>query len=215
MKKLWGKNQNEAKDKAMAMGILSLFEHCYARGVKDACRANDEMMCREFIDNTDIPGQFGFLWKDMDARFDMNTWDNRTFIMEIIRLSQQEGVYGRNRLFQYLARIINPTTYHFCLLHVAQEFYKQGMLAYIQHPNPNKLYTIPESLPGIEWTKDGAQKSGRGNTLFNVYRACCVRAQRSEEFSDAAEKKKHVCSRLSFMNFYTSLNRSFNGVNVI
>lgn len=208
MKNLWGKNQDEAKEKSMAVGILSLFDHCYARGVKDACKVNDDMMCREFIDKTDIPGQFGFLWKDRDGKFDLNTWDNKQFIMEIMYLATQESVINRKKLFAYMTRIINPTTYHFCMLHIAQEFYKQGMLDYLKHPNANKIYTILDSPTGAEWTLNGAKKKGRANTLFRVYQACCDRASMSEE---AEENNRFACKRLSFMNFHKSLNKRLNG----
>lgn len=208
MTKLWGKWQDEAKEKNMAIGILSLFSHVYARGVCDACRIKDEMMCQEFIAKTDIPGNFGFLWKDRDGRFDMNTWDNRQFIMEIIYLSTNEKVLNKKKLFQYLTKIINPTTYHFCLLHIAQEFYKQGILDFLKHPNANKLYTILQNPNGMEWTLNGAKRKGRNNTLFKVYQACCDRALRSEE---AEDNNKFACKRLSFMNFQKSLNKALNG----
>lgn len=208
MGKLWGKWQDEAKEKSIAVAILSLFDHCYARGVKDACNVKDEMMCQEFIKKTDTPGIFGFLWKDRDARFDVNTWDNRQFIMEIIYLSTiNKSVLNKNKLFRYLARIIHVTTYHFCLLHIAQEFYKQGMLDYLKHPNANKLYTILQNPNGMEWTLDGAKKKGRANTLFRVYQACCDRALRSEE---AEEGNRFACNRISFMNFQKSLNVALN-----
>lgn len=205
---LWGKNHNEAKEKSMVVGILSLFDHCYARGVKDACRVNDEMMCREFIDKTDVPGRFGFLWKDRDGKFDLNTWDNKQFIMEIIYLATQETVRNRKKLFAYMTRIINPTTYHFCLLHIAQEFYKQGVLDYLKHPNANKIYTILTPPSGAIWTLNGARGKGRANTLFKVYQACCDRATRSEE---AEEDNRFACGRLSFMNFHKSLSIRLNG----
>lgn len=215
MAKLWGKRQDEAKEKSMAIGILSLFDHCYARGVKDACNAHDEMMCREFIEKTDKPGCFGFLWKDRDVRFDLHTWDSKQFVMEIMYLSMQETIQNKRNLFQYMTRIINPTTYHFCLLYIAQEFYKQGMQDFLKHPNSNKLYTIMQSPTGMIWTLDGAKKKGRNNTLFRVYQACCDRATRHEDaINDGEEMSKKVCSRVNFMNFNASLKKAINGAYV-
>lgn len=214
MAKIWEKYSKNNDARGVAIGVMSLLDHCYARGVKDACNSKDEMMCREFIEKTDEPGQFGFLWKDRDSRFDLNTWSPSQFIVEMVGIAYIDKVLHRNKLNKFLSRIINPTIYHFCLLHVAQEFYKQGMLDYLKNPNPSKLYTILNSPTNKIWERGGAKRKDRNFTLFRIQNACNDRALRSEEVLERGESNKFATSRTSFINFQKSLWYALNGVDM-
>lgn len=214
MSTIWKTYSKNDGPRSVAVGVMSLLDHCYARGVKDACNSKDEMMCREFLEKTDIPGQFGFLWKDRDSRFDLNTWSSRQFITEMMSIAVIDKVQNRLKLFKFLQRIINPSTYHFCLLHVAQEFYKQGMLDYLKNPNPTKLYTILDTPTNKIWEKDGAKKKDRRFTLFRIQNACNDRALRSEEVIESGETNKFASCRTSFVNFQKSLWYALNGVDM-
>lgn len=204
MGKVWDKHAQEVKANSMAIGILSLLSHCYAKGVRDACKSNDEMMCHEFIKLTDEPGKFGFMWKDRDSRFDMNTWSSMQFIVELASMAVSLNVQNNKKLFEYLMRIITPSTYHFCMLHIAQEFYKQGMLDYIKNPNPSKLYTILDKPTNMIWTKNGAHKKDRKFTLMRFQAACFDRSVKCEEYRGQVSNK-FASSKVSFLNFQRSI----------
>lgn len=197
-------------EKSLAIAIMSLLSYIYVQGVKDACNARDEMLCRDFIAKTDEAGVFGFLWKRRDARFDMNTWNDRDFICELISFAYAERVPGMDSLRRYMRRILNPSTYHFCLLHVAQEFYKRGMLAYIQNPNPTKIYTITQSPLNTTWENKGGKKGTRQDTLHYIHEACRDRALRCEETLQKKTNCKYATGRVTFDNFQKSLWMALN-----
>lgn len=210
---LGGQYTETVKEKTLAVAVMSLLSYIYVRGVKDACNANDEMLCRDFIAKTDEAGVFGFLWKDRDARFDMNTWNDRDFICELISFAYAERVPGKDNIIRYMQRILNPSTYHFCLLHVAQEFYKQGMLAYLKYPNPTKIYTITQHPNNAIWVKNGAKIGNRQDTLHRIHEACRDRALRCEETLEKLaeeEGNKYITSRSRFDNFQKSLWQALN-----
>lgn len=207
---LGGIHREKVKEKSLAIAIMSLLNYIYIRGVKDACNARDEMLCRDFIAKTDEAGVFGFLWKDRDARFDMNTWNDRDFMCELISFAYSERVPGKDSLIRYLQRILHPSTYHFCLLHVAQEFYKRGMLAYLQYPNPTKLYTITQSPLNTIWEKNGAKKESRQDTLHHIHEACRDRTLRCEESLEKNPNNKYATGRVTFDNFQKSLWLALN-----
>lgn len=211
MSQLWKKYTNKDNPHSIAVGVLSLLDHCYARGVRDACNSKDEMLCREFIDKTDKPGVFGFLWKDRDSRYDLNTWSPRQFITEMMNIAVIDNIQNRNKLFMFLSRIINPSTYHFCLLHIAQEFYKQGILDYLKYPNHAKLYTILDTPTNKIWESNGAKRKNRKYTLFRLQNACNDRALRSEEAIENGDKNKFATKRVSFINFQKSIWNALNG----
>lgn len=200
-----GVHREEVSERSLAIAIMNLLCYIYARGVKDACNARDEMLCRDFIAKTDEAGVFGFLWKERDARFDMNTWNDRDFMCEIISFIYAERVPGKDKMIRYLQRILNPSTYHFCLLHVAQEFYKQGMLAYLKHPNLTKIFTITQAPSNMKWEKNGAKKGTRQDTLHRIHEACRDRTLRCEESLEKNPNNKYATGRVTFDNFQKSL----------
>lgn len=207
---LGGVYREEVKEKSLAVAVMSLLSYIYNQGVKDACNARDEMLCRDFIAKTDEAGVFGFLWKPRDARFDMNTWNDRDFVCELISFAYSERVPGSKNLIRYMQRILSPTTYHFCILHIAQEFYKQGMLAYLKYPNPTKIYTIVQSPLNKIWEKGGGKKKTRQDTLHHIHEACRDRALRCEESLEKNPNNKYATSRTTFDNFQKSLKWALN-----
>lgn len=212
MSTTWKKHTQGSNPKSVAVGVLSLLDHCYARGVKDACNSKDEMMCREFLEKTDIPGNFGFMWKDRDSRFDLNTWGPRQFITEIMYISTLESIQNRKKIFDFLSKILNPSIYHFCILHIAQEFYKQGMLDYMKYPNPQKLYTILDKPTNKVWTENGAKRKDRRFTLFRMQNACNDRALRCEESINRGENNKYATNKVSFTNFQNTIWYALFGI---
>lgn len=207
---LGGIYREEVNEKSLAVAVMNLLSHIYVRGVKDACNARDEMLCRDFIAKTDEAGVFGFLWKDRDARFDMNTWNGSDFMDEIISFLHAERVPGRDKMKRYLQRILSPKTYHFCLLHVAQEFYKQGMLAYLKHPNPTKLFSITQTPSNMTWDKNGGRKGTRNDTLHRIHEACRDRTLRCQESLEKDPDNKYAAGRTQFDNFQKSFKWALN-----
>lgn len=206
-----GKEYTEdVREKSLAVAVMSLLSYVYAQGVKDACNARDEMLCRDFLAKTDKAGVFGFLWKPRDARFDMNTWNDRDFMCELISFAYAEKVPGKDSLIRYMQRILHPSTYHYCMLHVAQEFYKRGMLDYLKNPNPTKLFTIIQSPLNATWEGNGAKKGTRQDTIHHIHEACRDRALRSEETLEDDPGNKYVTRRGTFDNFQKSLWRALN-----
>lgn len=199
-----GIHREEVSEKSLAIAVMNLLSYIYVQGVKDACNARDEMLCRDFIAKTDEAGVFGFLWKPRDVRFDMNTWNDRDFMDEIISFIHSERVPGRDKLKRYLQRILSPKIYHFCLLHVAQEFYKRGMLDYLKYPNPTKLFTITQSPMNMAWESNGGKKGTRQDTLHRIHEACRDRALRCEESLEKNPKNKYATGRTQFDNFQKS-----------
>lgn len=210
---LWDISNDESKAKAMAIGIMSLLDHCYARGVQDACKCNDEMMCREFISITDEPGKFGFMWKPRDERFDLNAWTLNRFISEIIGIALQGSIRYRKSLFEYIKRIISPSQYHFCLLHIAQEYYKRGIIDYLAHPNPNKLYTIIQTPSSMVWTLNGAKKLNNEKVTQRFNDACFDRMQICLDAREINPKNKYASKQTTFENFMKSVWAAKNGNN--
>ena len=202
--------REEITEKSLAIAVMNLLCYIYAQGVKDACNARDEMLCRDFIAKTDEAGVFGFLWKTRDARFDMNTWNDRDFMDEIISFIYSERVPGRDKMKRYLQRILSPKIYHFCLLHVAQEFYKRGMLAYLQYPNPTKIFTITQSPSNMIWEKNGGRKGTRQDTIHRIHEACRDRTLRCEESLEKNPNNKYATGRTQFDNFQKSFKWALN-----
>lgn len=194
----------------MATAVLGLLSHIYVRGVKDACNCRDEMMCRDFIAKTNEAGVYGFLWKERDARFDLNTRNGKDFIYDIISFITSERIICKKHLITYLQRIYSPSTYHYCMLHITQEFYKRGMLDYLQHPNPTKLYTIIQNPLNSRWGSNGAKKGTRQDTKQMINEACIDRATRCEESLEKNPKNRYATRRYQFTNFEMSLWRALN-----
>lgn len=207
---LGGIYREEVSEKSLAIAVMNMLSYIYAQGVKDACNARDAMLCRDFIAKTDEAGIFGFLWKTRDARFDMNTWSANDFMDELISFVFSVRVPGREYIKRYLQRILSPKIYHFCLLHVAQEFYKRGMLAYLQNPNPTKLFTITQAPANCIWTKNGGKKGTRQDTLHQIHEACRDRALRCEESLVKNPKNKYATTRTQFDNFQKSFKWALN-----
>lgn len=200
-----GVYREEVSERSLALAVMSLLSYIYVQGVKDACNARDEMLCRDFIAKTDEAGVYGFLWKPRDARFDMNTWNDKDFMCELISFAYAERIPGSKSLIRYLQRILSPNTYHFCLLHVAQEFYKQGMLAYLRHPNPTKIYSITQNPTNMKWEQNGGKKGTRQDTLHRIQEACRDRTLRCEESLEKNPNNKYATKRTTFDNFQKSL----------
>ena len=207
---LGGVHREEISERSLALAVMSLLSYIYAQGVKDACNARDEMLCRDFIAKTDEAGVFGFLWKPRDARFDMNTWNDRDFMDEIISFIYSERVPGREKMKRYIQRVLSPKIYHFCLLHVAQEFYKRGILDYLKYPNPTKIHTIARSPSNMIWERNGGKKGTRQDTLHRIHEACRDRTLRCEESLEKNPNNKYATTRTQFDNFQKSFRWALN-----
>lgn len=210
-RKKGGKNRRVIPSKSMAMSILSLFDFCYKRGVSDACNARDDMLCKQFVEKTQEPGVYGFIWKPRQGAYNLETWDNKQMITELTVMTITENVRYKQTLYRQFSRLINPTTYHYCLLHIAQEMYNTGILDYLKNPNYLELPKM-QQWRWVEWTNHGVRRSDTAKMMTRMQIAAFDRARLSEI---ADEDNKNRIKRKNFEIFQKDVWSMLNDVEII
>lgn len=186
----------------LAVGIVDLFDMCYKRGVLDAHQVKDSDMCEEIIRMTDTPGVYGFLHKRRDNVFTTETWDERTWCSELWQLLFEKGVRQKAQLQKFISRrMFKPTVYLKCVMHISQEFYKQGLRDFNAEPHFVMIGTFLKRK-FMEWNGTKTSDKYRQDFLCRIQLAANDRALRSEE-----NPNKYKVMRKNFGIFLLALWR--------
>lgn len=125
----------EAKDVSK---LITLFDRVYKLGVEDGYRySHDEGLCREHIETTNYPGNFGlirdgFISDEIDWQLTLQREAKAMKIYEAVRkMFIRMGAWARSNFYS-------------CILPIAQEFYNMGVEDFLANPNADTITTFME-----------------------------------------------------------------------
>lgn len=125
----------EAKDVSK---LITLFDRVYKLGVEDGYNnSHDEGLCREHIETTNYPGNFGlirdgFISDEIDWQLTLQREAKAMKIYEAVRkMFIRMGAWARSN-------------YYSCILPIAQEFYNMGVEDFLANPNADTITTFME-----------------------------------------------------------------------
>lgn len=125
----------EAKDVSK---LITLFDRVYKLGVEDGYNnSHDEGLCREHIETTNYPGNFGlirdgFISDEIDWQLTLQREAKAMKIYEPIRkMFIRMGAWARSN-------------YYSCILPIAQDFYNMGVEDFLANPNADTITTFME-----------------------------------------------------------------------
>lgn len=118
--------------------LLTLFDRVYKLGVEDGYRhSHDEGLCREHIETTNYPGNFGmirdgFISDEIDWQLTLQREAKAMKIYEPIRkMFIRMGAWARSNFYS-------------CILPIAQDFYNMGVENFLANPNADTITTFME-----------------------------------------------------------------------
>lgn len=116
--------------------LLTLFDRIYKLGVEDGYNnSHDEGLCREHIETTNIPGNFGlirdgFISDEIDWQLTLQREAKVMKIYEPIRkMFIRMGAWARSNFYS-------------CILPIAQDFYNMGVEDYLANPGADTIATF-------------------------------------------------------------------------
>lgn len=125
-------------DRTDVSRLLTLFDRIYKLGVEDGYRySHDEGLCREHIETTNYPGNFGlirdgFISDEIDWQLTLQREAKAMKIYEAIRkMFIRMGAWARSNFYS-------------CILPIAQEFYNMGVEDFLANPNADTITTFME-----------------------------------------------------------------------
>ncbi|OKY84302.1 MAG: hypothetical protein BHV69_09765 [Bacteroidales bacterium 52_46] len=125
----------EAKDVSK---LITLFDRMYKLGVEDGYQhSHDEGLCREHIETTNYPGNFGlirdgFISDEIDWQLTLQREAKAMKIYEAVRkMFIRMGAWARSNFYS-------------CILPVAQDFYNMGVEDFLANPNADTITTFME-----------------------------------------------------------------------
>lgn len=118
--------------------LLTLFDRVYKLGVEDGYNnSHDEGLCREHIETTNYPGNFGlirdgFISDEIDWQLTLQREAKAMKIYEAVRkMFIRMGAWARSN-------------YYSCILPIAQDFYNMGVEDFLANPNADTITTFME-----------------------------------------------------------------------
>lgn len=125
-------------DRTDVSRLLTLFDRVYKLGVEDGYRhSHDEGLCREHIETTNYPGNFGlirdgFISDEIDWQLTLQREAKVMKIYEPIRkMFIRMGAWARSNFYS-------------CILPIAQDFYNMGVEDFLANPNADTITTFME-----------------------------------------------------------------------
>lgn len=125
-------------DRTDVSRLLTLFDRIYKLGVEDGYQhSHDEGLCREHIETTNYPGNFGlirdgFISDEIDWQLTLQREAKVMKIYEPIRkMFIRMGAWARSNFYS-------------CILPVAQDFYNMGVKDFLANPNADTITTFME-----------------------------------------------------------------------
>lgn len=123
-------------DRTDVSRLLTLFDRIYKLGVEDGYNnSHDEGLCREHIETTNIPGNFGlirdgFISDEIDWQLTLQREAKVMKIYEPIRkMFIRMGAWARSNFYS-------------CILPIAQDFYNMGVEDYLANPGADTIATF-------------------------------------------------------------------------
>lgn len=118
--------------------LLRLFDRMYKLGVEDGYQHSyDEGLCREHIETTNYPGNFGlirdgFISDEIDWQLTLQREAKAMKIYEAVRkMFIRMGAWARSNFYS-------------CILPVAQDFYNMGVEDFLANPSADTIITFME-----------------------------------------------------------------------
>ena len=125
-------------DRTDVSRLLTLFDRVYKLGVEDGYNnSHDEGLCREHIETTNYPGNFGlirdgFISDEIDWQLTLQREAKAMKIYEAVRkMFIRMGAWARSNFYS-------------CILPIAQEFYNMGVEDFLANPNADTITTFME-----------------------------------------------------------------------
>lgn len=150
--------------------MLSLLDWAYRKGISDAIAADDEGLCREYLEKTEPIGAFGFLGDDYLVSWD--EWCLR-IIMQV-RMTNWNGIMA-----QYLNRAGRYGSSYLSVFYVLIKLWlRMGVKDYLSNPKGCNKAVFDEKTRSF-WTKSGLRGYSRIVAIdtvqvqcFNLEREC-------------------------------------------
>lgn len=125
-------------DRTDVSRLLTLFDRVYKLGVEDGYNnSHDEGLCREHIETTNYPGNFGlirdgFISDEIDWQLTLQREAKAMKIYEAVRkMFIRMGAWARSNFYS-------------CILPIAQDFYNMGVEDFLANPNADTITTFME-----------------------------------------------------------------------
>lgn len=125
-------------ERADVSRLITLFDRIYKLGVEDGYNnSHDEGLCREHIETTNYPGNFGlirdgFISDEIDWQLTLQREAKAMKIYEAVRkMFIRMGAWARSNFYS-------------CILPIAQEFYNMGVEDFLANPNADTITTFME-----------------------------------------------------------------------
>lgn len=170
-------------DRAMAQQMVRMFDELYRQGVTDCIAADDEGLCREFLEATAEPGVYGLL---TDSYYiSPKEWQLRLMVIAG-RISLNSPMY---RLF---CRMGNYTTnYLGCFLPLASDFYRKGIKDALDYGH--KFDATQFGIKTKVWLTDKGLKNVSGDAYKQEIQQMCFDRQRAEQTFMDDYKEVRTC----------------------
>lgn len=118
--------------------LLTLFDRIYKLGVEDGYRySHDEGLCREHIETTGHPGNFGLIRDGFIS--DETDWQ-----LTLLREAKAMKIYEPVRRMFIRMGAWARSNYYSCILPIAQAFYNMGVEDFLANPNADTITTFME-----------------------------------------------------------------------
>lgn len=125
-------------DRTDVSRLLTLFDRVYKLGVEDGYRhSHDEGLCREHIETTNYPGNFGLIRDSFIS--DAVEWE--------LTLKGQAHIM---KIYNPIRKMFNRMgawavcNYFSCILPIAQDFYNMGVEDFLANPSADTITTFME-----------------------------------------------------------------------
>lgn len=160
-------------DRSTVKLVLRLLEYSFRQGVLDACKYQDEFLCREFIRQRRENHDFGTLdigepldWEEW--RYILTKWSMRCHIHTVCE--------------KYLDKIVSMN-YNWVIFPVAMEFYILGIEEYLEYPNIRNLELF-KNKPRVHWYCDGRPFKGiNTESIVTMIQDICYTRKRKDAFA--------------------------------
>lgn len=183
-------------DRNTILKMISLLDWSYRLGVNNAYQANDEGLCRAFIEKTSQPGMYGFITDDYNVG--VLEWQLR--LTKEARLTSMFG-----SMYQYFGRMGRfGQNYLSVFLPIAQDFYNKGVQDYCAAPYACDMARF-NSARRVWWSPKGLLNVKPREYVETIQLMCFDRQRRDSAYleENAADyKAQKVALRAQHYDWY-------------
>lgn len=176
--------------------MISLLDWCYRLGVTAAHDLDDEGLCKEFLEQTEKPGVYGFLSESPIYI----TWQEWTLRL----MAQARSTSWNGSMKQYFERMgYFGANYLSAFVPLSQVFYNKGVKDYLAAPNASDM-ALFNAKNRVWWTAGGLRKIGNEEWVSELQMYSFDLERRDKEVWDketAYEAKKSALTARQYDMF--------------